>query len=345
MSRCAPPEAVIAGDAQFCVMHGDSARVAPRLAAMSRKPPAAAIITDPPGAIDFLGASWDTVKGGRQKWSAWLASIFAPAREMTRDGGRILAWSFPRTAHWTGCAVEDAGWRMEDLFVHLHAQGWNKSASRAKPMLEPWWLARTGSASPLNLDAVRVGDAGERVAGNCVLEHAPDCTRGRCTPGCVAALLDAESGPRPSGAMRKGLLRNNLDSYSGRFSPDNRLLKERPHSTGGASRFFPQVAADDADTRALWRFVPKARGQERAGNSHPTVKPLALMRWFVQLTTRPGDLVVDYFGGSGTTGEAALGLGRRVILVDTNAASCELALRRCTRALEHAPRAAGRGRR
>lgn len=342
MSRCAPPEAVIAGDALCSVVCGDSARVVPRLAAMSRRPLAAAVITDPPGAIDFLGARWDTVKGGRARWCAWLASILAPAREMTRDGGRILAWSFPRTAHWTGCAVEDSGWHVENVVTHLFAQGWNKAPSQLKPLSEHWWLARTGSAAPLELDAVRVGEDGERLASNVVLSHTSQCTSGQCARDCVVAALDRESGPRPSGAMRKGLLRRNLDSYSGGFSPEHALLRERPRSTGGASRFYTQLEADGA---ALWRYAPKALGQERAGNAHPTVKPLALMRWLIRLTTRRGDLVVDPFCGSGTTGVASILEGRRAVLVDSNRASCELALRRCTEALASVPRTTGRGRR
>lgn len=64
--------------------------------------------------------------------------------------------------------------------------------------------------------------------------------------------------------------------------------------SGGASRFF---------------YVAKASKAERPnvnGVAHPTVKPLALMRWLVRLVTPPGGHVVDPFAGSGTTVEAAL---------------------------------------
>lgn len=62
---------------------------------------------------------------------------------------------------------------------------------------------------------------------------------------------------------------------------------------GGASRFF---------------YVAKAPKSERPvvdGTAHPTVKPLALMRWLCRLVTPPGGVVVDPFAGSGTTLEAA----------------------------------------
>lgn len=63
--------------------------------------------------------------------------------------------------------------------------------------------------------------------------------------------------------------------------------------SGGASRFF---------------YVAKAPKSERPvvdGTAHPTVKPLALMRWLIRLVTPPGGVVVDPFAGSGTTLEAA----------------------------------------
>lgn len=57
-------------------------------------------------------------------------------------------------------------------------------------------------------------------------------------------------------------------------------------------------------------------GNERdplAANNHPTVKPLALMRWLVRLITPPGGLVLDPFTGSGTTGVAAIEEGMRFV--------------------------------
>lgn len=60
--------------------------------------------------------------------------------------------------------------------------------------------------------------------------------------------------------------------------------------------------------RDVWRF-----GQTREPRIHPTQKPLSLMERCVLLFTNPGDLVVDLFAGSGTTGAAAVKHGRRFI--------------------------------
>ena len=63
---------------------------------------------------------------------------------------------------------------------------------------------------------------------------------------------------------------------------------------GGASRFFYTAKA------------PKRERPNVNGVQHPTVKPLAIMRWLIRLVTPPGGVVLDPFAGSGTTIEAAL---------------------------------------
>lgn len=58
---------------------------------------------------------------------------------------------------------------------------------------------------------------------------------------------------------------------------------------------------------------PVPRGPSR---THPTEKPVGLLASIIQATTRAGDLVVDPFAGSGSTGEAAVRLGRAFIGVE-----------------------------
>ena len=55
-----------------------------------------------------------------------------------------------------------------------------------------------------------------------------------------------------------------------------------------------------------------------ADNHHPTVKPVALMRWLVRLVTPPGGTVLDPFAGSGTTGIAAVLEDRSFIGIDND---------------------------
>lgn len=83
----------------------------------------------------------------------------------------------------------------------------------------------------------------------------------------------------------------------------------------------------------VFSFVKNVTGS-REKAPHPTTKPLALMRELVRLFTDPGDLILDPFAGSGTTGLAARMEGRRAILIEREERYCEVAARR----LERMPR-------
>lgn len=66
----------------------------------------------------------------------------------------------------------------------------------------------------------------------------------------------------------------------------------------------------------------------KVNSDHPTGKPVDLMRMFVQQFTDPGDTILDPFSGSGTTGVAALRMGRKFVGVELNPDYCEIAARR-----------------
>jgi site-specific DNA-methyltransferase (adenine-specific) len=73
----------------------------------------------------------------------------------------------------------------------------------------------------------------------------------------------------------------------------------------------------------VFHHESKAPGAERPrtfGVSHATVKPLGLMRWLAGMLCPPGGLVVEPFAGSGTTVEACLAEGFRVVAVEKDAA-------------------------
>ena len=77
----------------------------------------------------------------------------------------------------------------------------------------------------------------------------------------------------------------------------------------------------------IWT-IPTAGKAEKVYGKHPTQKPVALIDQCLQASTNPGDLVVDPFAGSGTTGVAALGLGRRFVGCEREAEFVELTSKR-----------------
>jgi site-specific DNA-methyltransferase (adenine-specific) len=64
-------------------------------------------------------------------------------------------------------------------------------------------------------------------------------------------------------------------------------------------------------------------------NGHPCPKPLAWMRWLVDLASLPGETVLDPFAGSGTTLRAAKDHNRRAVGIELEERYCEIAARRC----------------
>lgn len=82
----------------------------------------------------------------------------------------------------------------------------------------------------------------------------------------------------------------------------------------------------DSGSAARFFYTAKASSSERgAHNTHPTVKPLALMEWLIKLVTPPGGIVLDPFAGSGTTCLAAKRLGFHYIACDMNAEYVQIA--------------------
>ncbi len=69
-------------------------------------------------------------------------------------------------------------------------------------------------------------------------------------------------------------------------------------------------------TDVWWHTIVSPTGKEKTG--YPTQKPMGILRRIVQASSREGDLVLDFFAGSGTTGAVAAALGRRFILMDQN---------------------------
>ncbi len=69
-------------------------------------------------------------------------------------------------------------------------------------------------------------------------------------------------------------------------------------------------------TDTWWHTIVGTNSREKTG--YPTQKPLGVIRRIIQASSNTGDLVLDFFAGSGTTGAACLELGRNFILVDVN---------------------------
>jgi site-specific DNA-methyltransferase (adenine-specific) len=84
-------------------------------------------------------------------------------------------------------------------------------------------------------------------------------------------------------------------------------------------------------TSVMWHTIVSPTGREKTG--YPTQKPEGLVRRFVQASSRPGDLCLDPFAGSGTLGAVAAKLGRRFLLIDQSPDAVAVMERRLAPAL------------
>jgi site-specific DNA-methyltransferase (adenine-specific) len=296
----------------------------------------------------FMGKSWDNAG------VAFDPATWAEVLRVTRPGGYLLAFGGTRTWHRLACAVEDGGWRIVDSIHWITGQGFPKGQGQLKPAHEPIVLARKPGPRvlPLQIDAARIGyqDSADResahpqgqwttkqsahitepdcgrglqrlpmgewpqAAGrwppNVAFGHAPGCVEAICDEACPVAELARQSGV--SSERVRVLQRNGKRQMEG-WSLGEPSQGTTYGDTGTAARFFP-----------TFRYCPKAPARERTlpdGTrvSHPTQKPLALMRWLVKLVAAPGATCLDPFAGSGTTGVACLEEGVHFIGIEQDA--------------------------
>jgi DNA modification methylase len=163
----------------------------------------------------------------------------------------------------------------------------------------------------------------------------------KCAPGCPVAQLDELSGEAGASAQVMGTepsVQNGANGtvYSARQGSEGRASPFYG-DRGGAARFFYSGKASPAERDAGLEHLPLARtgkheddayewktdgrGNPRAErtvarNVHPTVKPIDLMRWLIDLVAPKGAVVLDPYAGSGSTGCAAMLAGVRFIGID-----------------------------
>ena len=77
-----------------------------------------------------------------------------------------------------------------------------------------------------------------------------------------------------------------------------------------------KAAKGKLPTDTWWHTIVGTNSHEKTG--YPTQKPLGVLRRILRASSNPGDTVLDFFAGSGTTGIAAHELGRRFVLIDDN---------------------------
>jgi site-specific DNA-methyltransferase (adenine-specific) len=240
------------------------------------------IVTDPPYGLGFMGKGWDALPPGLE-WAEECLRVLKP-------GGHLLAFGGTRTWHRLAVAVEDAGFEIRDSIAWMYGSGFPKHRASLKPAFEPIVSVRKPFNGSMEKNEAEHGTGALNIDA-CRVEGTPATTRFNPAKHGHEGWRMTASGAETAETAK---------SKSGRW-PANVVLDEGIAETFPESKFF---------------YVAKASTKERpkvGGVSHPTVKPLTLMRWLVKLVTPEGGLILDPFLGSGTTAQAALEEGFRCI--------------------------------
>ena len=100
--------------------------------------------------------------------------------------------------------------------------------------------------------------------------------------------------------------------YTFNLEASDRIPYMAPGLVGAA-----KAARGKTPTDVWWHTIVSPTGKEKTG--YPTQKPLGILERIVRVHSNPGDTVLDFFAGSGTTGVAAAKNGREYILIDQSA--------------------------
>lgn len=237
---------------------------------------------------------------------------------------RVISEGKPEKRLIPGATQNQQGWRKNDgrTFTRKieepgseEAKQWEGWGTALKPAHEPICVARKPFAGnvarnvlehgtgAINVDSCRIETECEGVGrwpADVVLDEA------------AAEILDEQSGHLKSGRNpSKRSADKHRNVYAGWTGAQ--CIQSRDFDEGGASRFF---------------YCAKANESERGYNTHPTVKPISLMRWLVRLVCPVGGTLLDCFAGSGSTGVACKLEGFDSILIEREAEYVDIIRRR-----------------
>lgn len=312
------------------LIHGDCLEELKKLADNSVD----SIVTDPPYGLSFMGKKWDYDVPSQEIWEECLRVL--------KPGGHLLAFAGTRTQHRMAVRIEDAGFEIRDMIAWIYGVGFPKSLNISKAIDKAAGAEREKIPNPLA--AKQTSSIGTNAYGdyNATTHIAPNpvTDAAKQWEGWGTALKPALE---PITVARKPLIgtvaENVLTHGTGGINIDGCRVGSEQITTNGRGKQdgstpivplspdyvgathigrFPANLIHDGSEEVVGLFpndsarffyCAKASKTERqwfgVHNPHPTVKPIALMRYLCRLVTPPNGTVLDPFMGSGTTGIAA----------------------------------------
>lgn len=279
-----------------------------------------------------------------ETWRA-VWDVLAPGAHLVAFSGTRTFHRMAVAIEDAGFEIRDTlMWLYGQGFPKSHNQEgeWDGWGTALKPAWEPIVLARKPLGGTVAANVLQHGTGALNIDGCRVPGAKPDTTRGASPGRCMAGKMGAQGrieddglGRWPANVLHDGSPEVE-DAFAAfgerRSSPVLGQVGWRPGGfgnvgapaggsvpcasgygdAGSASRFFYAAKATGQervyccrDCGARWMGSVRACEHDSPLRSHPTVKPVELMRWLVRLITPPGGSVLDPFAGSGTTLAAA----------------------------------------
>lgn len=291
----------------------------------------------------------------------WLRERWIECLRVLKPGGHVLAFSAARTYHHMAMSLQTAGFEIRDQIMWIYSSGFPKSqdvgksiernerkdgsewagwGTALKPAHEPICMARKPVKQSIAKNVQEYGTGALNI----------DETR--------ISYDGANDKPVPHG----GKARLAADNEGWHKNNTGWKVIEDPQ-INEIGRFPSNVIGEIAEPYQKYFYCPKVSRQERhmgydldviptnpdgmmsrdengqlvnnytakkadAGNNHPTVKPVELMKYLIKLVTPPNGKVLDPFNGSGSTGMAAVELGHEYIGIEQDEKYCEISRRR-----------------
>ena len=202
------------------------------------------------------------------------------------------------------------------------ARPWHGWGTALKPAAEHWILVRKPlSEKTITANVMRWGVGGLNIDG-C---HIP------CAPGDKTSFPEGYYGL----TNFRSTIRTADSSPGGRF-PANFSLSHHPECEDDCLPGCPvwELAQQHTGASRFFYCIKPSRDERGAGNHHPTVKPVGLMRYLGRMITPACGTLLDCFLGSGTTGVAAVQEGFRFIGIDRTAEYVEISAARIQGGME-----------
>ncbi len=224
------------------------------------------------------------------------------------------------------------------------ARQWQGWGTALKPAFEPALLFRKPLDGNVAENVLAHGTGALNIDGCRIPGEKPATTRGESgKASSMSGTLGAQGRIEDDGKGRwpANLIHDGSDDVVALFPDSNGAGGSVPNvkitgygdgiGTGKSEYLGGERTKVDSGSGSAARFFycAKASKSDRgAGNTHPTVKPTNLMRYLCRLVTPAGGTVLDPFMGSGTTGVAAVQMGRRFIGIEREPKYFEIARRR-----------------